>query len=470
MCMGRLFPIVVCAVALGAVQPPGRRNVSLIVANGIVITVDASRRVIQNGSIAIDGRDIVAVDTSDAIAARYSGRDTVDAAGSVIMPGLINTHTHAPMVMFRGLADDLALLDWLQDYIFPAEAKTVSPELVRAGTRLAALEMIESGTTTYVDMYYFEEEIARATKAAGLRGVLGETIIQFPVPDAKTPAEGIARTEKFIDEFKDDELITPAIAPHSMYTLDGATLKACRALADRLRVPVIIHLSETNDEVATANEKYHATPSEYLESLGFWGPRTIAAHGVHLTPAEIQLLARRHVGVSHNPESNMKLASGVAPVPAMRAAGIPVGLGTDGAASNNDLDMFEAMRQAAFLHKLTSGDPRVIPAPIAIEMATIDGARVAGMDREIGSLEPGKRADVIVVSMSSARQTPMYDPLSHLVYVTRGDDVRTTIVNGRIVMRDRKVLTLNADQVLADVRALAPRVRAAVKNDKLPKP
>jgi 5-methylthioadenosine/S-adenosylhomocysteine deaminase len=468
--MWRLFPIVVCAVALGAAQPPGRRDVSLIVANGIVITVDASHRVIQNGSVAIDGRDIVAVGTSDAIAARYSGRDTVDAAGSVIMPGLINTHTHAPMVMFRGLADDLALMDWLQDYIFPAEAKTVSPELVRAGTRLAALEMIESGTTTYVDMYYFEEEIARATKVAGLRGVLGETIIQFPVPDAKTPAEGIARTEKFIDEFKDDELITPAIAPHSMYTLDGVTLKACRALADRLHVPVIIHLSETSDEVATSSEKYHATPSEYLESLGFWGPRTIAAHGVHLTPAEIQILARRHVGVSHNPESNMKLASGVAPVPAMRAAGIPVGLGTDGAASNNDLDMFEAMRQAAFLHKLTSGDPRAIPAPVAIEMATIDGARVAGMDREIGSLEPGKRADVIVVSMAAARQTPMYDPLSHVVYVTRGDDVRTTIVNGRIVMRDRKVLTLDADQVLADARALAPRVRAAAKNDKMPKP
>ena len=302
-----------------------------------------------------------------------------------------------------------------------------------------------------------------------MRGVLGETIIQFPVPDAKTPAEGIARTEKFIDEFKDDELITPAIAPHSMYTLDGATLKACRALADRLHVPVIIHLSETRDEVATSNEKYHATPSEYLESLGFWGPRTIAAHGVHLTPAEIEILARRHVGVAHNPESNMKLASGVAPVPAMRAAGIPVGLGTDGAASNNDLDMFEAMRQAAFLHKLTSGDPRAIPAPVAIEMATIEGARVAGMDREIGSLEPGKRADVIVVSMSAARQTPMYDPLSHLVYVTRGDDVKTTIVNGRIVMRDRKVLTLDADQVLADARALAPRVRAAVKN-KMPRP
>ena len=235
-------------------------------------------------------------------------------------------------------------------------------------------------------------------------------------------------------------------------------------------MPLQIHLAETQDEVKTAQERYKMRPAGFLDSIKFWAPITLGAHGVWITPEEVTMLTARGVGVSHNPESNMKLASGAAPVPGYLAAGTKLGLGTDGAASNNDLDMFEAMRQAAFLHKLTSGDPRVIPAPIAIEMATIDGARVAGMDREIGSLEPGKRADVIVVSMSSARQTPMYDPLSHLVYVTRGDDVRTTIVNGRIVMRDRKVLTLNADQVLADVRALAPRVRAAVKNDKLPKP
>ncbi|HEY7058558.1 MAG TPA: amidohydrolase [Vicinamibacterales bacterium] len=466
----RFFLFFVCAVACAAAQPASRRQVSLIVANGIVITVDAAHRVIQDGSVAIDGRDIVAVDTRAAIAARYSARDTIDAHGSVVMPGLINTHTHAPMVMFRGLADDLALMDWLQHYIFPAEARTVSPEFVRAGTRLAAMEMIQSGTTTYVDMYYFEEEIARVTKAAGLRGVLGETVIQFPSPDAKTPADGIARTEKFIGEFKADDLIRPAVAPHSMYTLDAETLKACRSLADRLNVPVIIHLSETKAEVATSREKYRTTPAAYLESLGFWGPRTLAAHAVHVTPEEIQILARRHVGVSHNPESNMKLASGAAPVLAMRAAGIPVGLGTDGAASNNDLDMFEAMRQAAFLNKLTSEDPRAIPAATAVEMATIEGARALGMDREIGSLEPGKRADLIVVSMSAARQTPLYDPLSHLVYVTRGDDVTTTIVNGRVLMRDRKLLTLNADQILAEARALAPRVRDAVKGDKAPRP
>jgi 5-methylthioadenosine/S-adenosylhomocysteine deaminase len=462
--MPRAFVLlVVASITLAAVQVPQRRTVSLVVANGIVVTVDGSRRVITKGSVAIDGRDIVAVDDAGTIAARFRGRDQIDAAGAVVMPGLINTHTHAPMVLFRGLADDLALMDWLQKYIFPAEAKTVSPEFVRAGTRLAALEMIESGTTTYADMYYFEDEIARATKAAGLRGVLGETIIQFPVPDAKTPDESLARVEKFAAEFANDELITPAVAPHSMYTLDSETLKKCRLLADRLQIPVIIHLAETTDEGKTSEEKYHATPTAYLESLGFWGARTLAAHAVHVTPADIQILANRHVGVSHNPESNMKLASGIAPVEAMRKAGVVVGLGTDGAASNNDLDMFEAMRQAAFLHKLVAGDPRAIPAPVAVEMATIEGARAMGMDKEIGSLEAGKRADLIIVSMASARQTPMYDPVSHLVYVTRGDDVQTTIVNGKVLMRDRKVLTLDRRQVLADARLFADKVRAAVK-------
>jgi 5-methylthioadenosine/S-adenosylhomocysteine deaminase len=459
----KLLLLGVIAASLAGTQVPARRTVSLIVANGIVVTVDGNRRVIPRGSVAIDGRDIVAIGTPEAIAAAYSGSESVDATGQVVMPGLINTHTHAPMVLFRGLADDLALMDWLQKYIFPAEAKTVSPEFVRAGTRLAALEMIESGTTTYADMYYFEEEIGRATKAAGLRGVLGETIIQFPVADAKTPAESLARTERFAKEFAGDDLITPAVAPHAMYTNDADTLKACRALADRLQIPVIIHLSETKDEMKTSDEKYHATPTAFLDSLGFWGPRTLAAHAVHVTPADIQILASRHVGVAHNPESNMKLASGIAPVEPMRKAGIDVGLGTDGAASNNDLDMFEAMRQAAFLHKLVAGDPRAVPAPVALEMATMGGARAMGMDKAIGSLEPGKRADLLVVSMASARQTPMYDPVSHLVYVTRGDDVRTTIVNGKILMRDRRVLTLDRRQVLADARLFADKVRAAVK-------
>jgi 5-methylthioadenosine/S-adenosylhomocysteine deaminase len=440
-----------------------RKQISLIVNNGTVVTLDASRRVIPGGAVAIDGRDIVAVGPAEEIAAKFSASESIDATGHIVLPGLINTHTHAPMVLYRGLADDLALMDWLQKYIFPAEAKTVSPEFVRVGTKLAVLEMIQSGTTTYVDMYYFEEEIGRVTKAAGMRAVLGQTIIRFPVADAKTAAEGLARASAFVIEFQNEDLITPAFAPHAMYTLDAAMLKSIRAAATNARVPLIIHLAETRDEVGISKKEHGASPVQYLDSLGMWGASpTLAAHAVHVTPADIGILAKRGVGVSHNPESNMKLASGTAPVPAMRTASIPVGVGTDGAASNNDLDMFEAMRQASFLHKLQSGDPRAIPAGTALEMATIEGARALGMDKLIGSLAPGKRADVIVVSMAAARQTPVYDPVSHLVYTTRGDDVRTTIVNGKILMRDRKMLTLDERSVLAEAAKQAATVRQAV--------
>ena len=440
----------------------GPQQVDLIVYNAIVVTMDPAGRVLPRGAVAITGRDITAVEPAEAIASRYTAKETFDAGGQIVLPGLINTHTHAPMVLYRGLADDLALMEWLQKYIFPAEAKTVSPEFVKAGTRLAALEMIQSGTTTYADMYYFEEEIARVTKAAGLRGVLGQTIIQFPVADAKTPAEALVRTEAFLKEFAQDDLIVPALAPHAMYTLDRATLKSVRALADRYSAPVMIHLAETSDESKTSMTRHKMSPTRYLESVGFWGPRTLAAHGVWLSVTDIQILARRKVAVSHNPESNMKLASGIARVPALQRAGVSVGLGTDGAASNNDLDMFEAMRQAAFLHKLTSNDPRVLPAKTALAMATIDGARALGMEQQIGSLEAGKRADLIVVSAASARQTPMYDPLSHLVYVTRGDDVTATIVNGKVLMRDRKVTTLNEAGVISEANQFAAKVRQAV--------
>ncbi len=399
----------------------------------------------------------------EALDARYAGTERLEVRDDIVLPGLINTHTHAPMVLYRGLADDLALMDWLQKYIFPAEAKTVSPEFVRVGTRLAALEMIESGTTTYADMYYFEEEIAKATREAGLRGVLGQTIIQFPVPDARTPAEGLARTEAFIKTFKDDSLIVPAVAPHSMYTLDQATLTASTALAHRYNVPVLIHLAETEDEVKIARERHNATPVGFLESIGFFGPRTLAAHGVWVTDEDLAILVRRRVGVSHNPESNMKLASGAAPVTKYLAANASLGLGTDGAASNNDLDMFEAMRQAGFLAKLTTRDPTAVPARVALDMATIGGARALGMESLIGSIEKGKRADIISVSTSAARQTPLYDAVSHLVYTTRGDDVRTTIVNGKVLMRDRRVLTLDRASVIADANRAAIAVRAAVR-------
>ena len=451
------------AVTVWPAAQAAKRPAALVVIGGTVVTEDATRRVLSPGAVAIDGTDILDVDTPDAILSRYTAAQTIEVRDQVVLPGLINTHTHAPMVMYRGLADDLALMDWLQKYIFPAEAKTVSPEFVRIGTRLAALEMIESGTTTFADMYYFEADIAKATREAGLRGVLGQTVIQFPVADAKTPAEALVRAEAFIKEFKGDSLIVPAVAPHAMYTVDAATLAACAALARRYDVPLLIHLAETEDEVKTARTAHQMTPAGYLDSLGFWGPKTLAAHGVWVTEEDIQILKRRQVGVSHNPESNMKLASGIAPVTKYLEAGVPLGLGTDGAASNNDLDMFEAMRQAALLAKLATRNPTAVPAQTALDMATIGGARAMAMDRLIGSLESGKRADLITVSMASARQTPMYDAVSHLVYVTRGDDVRTTIVNGKVLMRDRQVLTLDRAEVLAQATLLAQKVRAAVQ-------
>jgi 5-methylthioadenosine/S-adenosylhomocysteine deaminase len=441
----------------------GQQTVSLLITGGTVVTVDSAHHVFTPGGVAIRGRDIIAVDRADILDKRFKADETIDATGQVVLPGLINTHGHAPMVLYRGLADDLALMDWLQNYIFPAEAKTVNAEFVRVGARLAALEMIQSGTTTHTDMYYFEEEVATATREAGMRGVLGETILDFPSPDAKTPAEGLARTEAFIKAFRGDDLVVPAVAPHAPYTVGEQWLRASRALADKYGVPVILHVSETQDEVRTSLEKHKLRPVEYLESIGFWGPRTIAAHGVWLSDAEIAILVRRHVALSHSPESNMKLASGTAPVVKAMNAGLVVGLGTDGAASNNDLDMFEAMRQAAFLHKLVTADPQALPATMALEMATIRGARALGMDRQIGSLEPGKRADIITVSMKGARQTPMYNAVSHLVYVSRGDDVQNTIVNGRVLMRDRKVTTLDEGRVLADARDMAERVRAATR-------
>jgi len=453
--------IVLLSIAGLAAQ--ARRPASLVVIGGTVITENSTRQILSPGAVAIQGTDIADVGTPEAIASRYNATTTLDARDQVVLPGLINTHTHAAMVMFRGLADDLALMDWLQKYIFPAEAKAVSPEFVRIGTRLANLEMIESGTTTFADMYYFEEEAAKATRDAGLRGVLGQTVIQFPVADAKTPADALARAETYIKTFKGDSLIVPAVAPHAMYTLDRATLFAAADLGRRYEVPVLIHLAETEDEFKTARTDHQATQTGYLESIGFFGPRTVAAHGVWVTDEDIQILKRRNVGVSHNPESNMKLASGIAPVTKYLAADVALGLGTDGAASNNDLDMFEAMRQAAFLAKVSTRDPTAVPAQTALDMATIGGARALAMDRTTGSLEPGKRADLITVSMSAARQTPMYDAVSHLVYVTRGDDVRTTIVNGKVLMQNRQVRTLNRGDVIAQAKALAQKVRDAVQ-------
>lgn len=458
----RILIGLLAALVLSGCAGEGTRTVSLIVTNGQVVTMDGSRRVLASGGVAIDGDRIVAVESTDDLARHFRAEQAIDARGGIIMPGLINTHTHAPMVLYRGLADDLALMDWLQKYIFPAEAKTVSPAFVRTGTRLAALEMIQSGTTTFADMYYFEDSIAEEVARAGLRGVLGQTVIQFPVADAKTPQEGLARADAFIRQWNGHPLVTPAVAPHALYTLDAATLQAARALAVQRNVPMLIHLAETEAETQTAKERGATSAVAYLDGLGVLGKGVLGAHGVWVSPEDMAVLKARGVGIAHNPASNMKLASGVAPVPAYLAEGVALGLGTDGAASSNDLDMFTAMRLAALLHKVAQKDPRVVPAKAVVEMATLGGAKALGLGSVTGSLEPGKRADVIVVGVDGAAQTPLFDPLSHLAYVAHGGDVRHTVVNGAVLMKDRRVLTLDEASVLVEARRAAEAVRAAV--------
>jgi 5-methylthioadenosine/S-adenosylhomocysteine deaminase len=449
--------------AAGLTPPRALIPASLIVTGGTVVTQDGSRRIIENGAVAVSRDKIVAVDTASSIASRYSSANVINARGQLIMPGLINTHGHAAMVLFRGLGSDLALQDWLNKYIFPAEGKLVSPEFVRVGTRLAALEMIASGTTTFTDMYYFEDDVAKAVKESGMRAVLGQSLIDFPVADAKTHEESMARIEGFLQAWAGDPLITPAAAPHAPYTVSDDHLKAVRALANKYNAPMLIHLAETEQEVIDSNKTFGMSPTKRLEGLGVWTGKTVAAHSVWLNDEDMAILGRRGVGLSHNPESNMKLASGVAPVQKWIDHGIRAGLGTDGAASNNDLDMFEAIRQASFMHKLISKDPRAMPASLAVDLATRGGADALGMGDRIGSLEVGKQADIITISLSSARQTPMFEPLGQIAFVTRGDDVRNTIVAGKVLMRDRVVRTLNSAAVIRDARAMAAKVKDAVK-------
>ncbi len=417
--------------------------VDLIVSARHVVTMDQKRRVLEDGAVAIRNGAIVAVGSRKEIHDGYKGRK-VDYGNTIILPGLINTHTHAPMSLFRGVADDLPLQQWLEKLIFPAEAKNLNPEFIRWGTRLACLEMLKTGTTTFVDMYYFEELIAEETKKAGMRGVLGQTMIQFPVVDAKTPQESLAAAEKFFLRYQDDPLITPAIAPHALYTNKDDDLKSARALANRYKLPLVIHLSETLKENRDILHARNMSPTRTLDSLGVLDGWTIAAHSVYVDETDLSVLKRRNTGVAHCPSSNMKLASGIAPILKMLELKIPVGLGTDGpAGSNNDFNLFEEMDLASKLAKVSSLNPEALPAQKALEMATIEGARAAGLSEKIGSLEAGKRADLIVVQLDQPHAVPMFNVYSQLVYALKGSDVSDVMVEGKWLMRNRKPLTLD---------------------------
>jgi len=451
-----LATMLVSSVPIDAAQT--RRSVDLLILGGTVVTMDANRRVLEDGGIAISAGRIVAIGPRVEIERGYQSQTTIDAKGKLITPGLINGHTHIPMVLFRGLADDLDLQDWLTKYIFPAEAKNVSEEFVRVGTRLGLAEMIRGGTTTYCDMYYFEDAIADETSKAGVRGVLGETVIDFPVADNKTNADAMAYVEKFVKRWQGNDLIVPAIAPHAPYTVSEEHLRAARAFSDRTGAPIVTHVSETKKELEDSLKAKNGSPVQYLERIGFLNDKVIAAHMVWPQGDDLETLKRRGVGVIHNPQSNMKLASGVAPVPKMLAEGLLVGLGTDGAASNNDLNIWEEMDTVAKLHKVFSGDPKIISALQAFELATIRGAQALHLDKEIGSLETGKRADLLLIERDSLNQTPMYNLYSDLVYATKANDVETVIINGRIVMRDCKLLTLDEPTIKKDASVFRERI------------
>jgi 5-methylthioadenosine/S-adenosylhomocysteine deaminase len=436
--------------------------VDVLIRGGTIVTMDADRRLIEGGAVAIRGERIVEVGPGDALAAKYAAGRTLDTTGKIVMPGLVNTHGHAPMVLFRGLADDRPLQEWLTKTIFPAEAKNVNEDFVRRGTRLACLEMIQGGTTTFVDMYYFESAIADEAAKSGLRGVLGQAVIDFPAPDNKTWAEMMAATERYVAKWKGHPLVTPAVAPHAPYTVSREHLREAHALAKRLDVPYVIHVAETREEVKTIGDKYGASPVAYLDGLGVLDERMVAAHCVWVNAADIEALAHRKVGVAHCPQSNMKLASGTSPVPAMLSAGVILGLGTDGAASNNDLNLLEEADTAAKLHKLIGMKADALPAKQALEMATLGGARVIKRERDLGSLEAGKLADLIVVGTDTAHETPLYSVYSQLVYATKASDVETVMVNGRFLMENRQVKTLDAEAVKAGARALRDQIRKSV--------
>jgi 5-methylthioadenosine/S-adenosylhomocysteine deaminase len=458
-----LFSIIILAISAAGQTGPGKQRVDLLVAGGTVVTMDGRGHVYNDGAVAVRGDTIVAVGPRAELEAKYVAGRRIAARGKLVLPGLINGHTHAPMTLLRGIANDLNLQDWLEKYIFPAEARNVNEEYVVWGTRLALVEMIRSGTTTYADMYYYEDAIARETKAAGMRGVLGQTIIDFPVPGYKTVGEGLAYTEEFLKHWKGDALIHAAVAPHSIYTCAEKTLRDSFGLARKYGAPVLIHVSETKREVEESRAKNGASPVGYLERLGLLGPDTLAAHCVWVDAADMKLLAERQAGCVHNPSSNMMLASGVAPVVEMRAAGVRLGLGSDGpAGSNNDLDMMEEMDLAAKLQKISRMDPRALSAEQALEMATSEGARALHLEKEIGSLEAGKKADLIVLGLSEPHAVPMYDLYAQIVYALKASDVETVVIGGRTVMAQRRVLTLNEPEIIAKARTYGEQVKKSL--------
>jgi 5-methylthioadenosine/S-adenosylhomocysteine deaminase len=458
----KVVMVLVCLMAAPGNGLAAENDYDILIIGGTVVTMNADRLIIENGAVAIKDGKISVIGNSETIPT-IRAKQIINAEGKLVIPGLVNTHGHIPMTLFRGIADDLDLQKWLQTYIFPAEAKNVNEDFVRVGTRLGLAEMIRGGTTTYTDMYYFEDAIADETSRAGVRGVLGETVIDFPAPDNKTFDAGMEYADRFLTKWKNHPLIVPAIAPHAPYTVSEEHLKAANALSKKHNAPLLIHLAEAESEMDFVRKNKNMRPIEYADKIGILNERTVAAHVIHANEDEIKILKARGVGVAHNPESNMKLAAGVAPIVSMIKNGLRVGLGTDGAASNNDLSLWEEMDTAAKLHKIFNKDPKVASAKEMFELATIGGASALHMEDKIGSLEVGKLADVAIVNINGLHATPMYNIYSHLVYAVKSADVESVIINGRIVMLNRTLMTLNEDRVKKEANEYKKKIISSLK-------
>lgn len=472
LCIGLLTLVAACSPA----EPPATAVASspataesksdaidLIIAGEYVVTMDPDGNVIRDGAIAVDDGLIIAIGSADEINAQFTANGNLEGDNRIVMPGLINGHSHAAMTLLRGVADDLALMDWLNNYIFPAEVEFVDAEFVRIGTELACWEMIRGGTTTFVDMYYYPDVIAQVVEQCGMRAFVSATVIDQRSPDAESAADSLVKGKVFVDNWKGrNSRIMPIYGPHADYTLNAEQLVATRAAANEAGIPVSIHMSESPFELQYSKQTYGTTTIDLFESIGFLDGPTIGAHVVWPTDEEIKILAERKVGVIHNPTSNMKIASGISPVTDMLNAGVLVGLGTDGAASNNDLDMWEEMRLASFLQKVDKMDPEVMSANTVLRMATSGGAEAIGIRDKVGALEVGMRADVIQVSFDDVHFVPTYDVISHLVYVADEQDVASVTVDGRLLMRDGEFLTIDTARVRREATDLATRIQAAL--------
>ncbi len=431
----------------------------MIIYGAYVVTMDAGFSMIENGAVVIKDGAIEAVGETREILDAWSAPRLIDGAKKLLMPGLINAHTHSPMTIFRGFADDMPLKEWLYDHIFPLEARFTNVQNVRLGTRLAVAEMLKSGTTTFNDMYYHIDEMAEVVEKSGMRAVLSESLIDFPAPNSSTPDHSLRFTEKMIQAYQGHPLITIGMAVHSIYSADPLVYRKARDMSDKYGLPFNTHLAETRWEFDLIMEKYGLTPTGFLENMGVMGENMIVAHAVHLTDADMELLAKRGVGVAHNPQCNMKLANGVAPIPQLLDLGVKVGIGTDGVASNNDLDLFDEMRTCALSHKLSHNNPAVMDARSVLEAATIGGARLLGMERKIGSIEPGKRADMIMIDLNQPHAHPMYNVYSLIIYSLKGSDVDTVIVDGQVLMAGKNLLGVDEDDLFSQVEQVARQIQ-----------